>query len=658
MRLTLADNMVLPGHHDLGALDVHPHLGLISLAAVARRAGHDVTVYDPKRLVRTGRLDYDATLYRRAADALLADRPDAIGFTTLGCSFIFALRVAEQLKRTAPELPVLLGGPHATMLHRQILERFPCFDVVVRHEAEETLPAVLESLPRRGFEHVPGISWRTAPFAAELRSTEGRPLVSDLDTLPEPAYDLYPVDELPLDYLRVEAGRGCPFSCTFCSTATFFQRSYRLKTPGRLVTDLDRLHDRYGARDFKLEHDLFTVNRRKVVDFCDAVRGRGYTWRVSARVDCVDAELLERMAEAGCVSLYFGIETGSPRLQHVIKKRLDLGLLDAALDRTERLGIAATVSFITGHPEEEPADQDATLDLLGDCLRRPRRACTTQLHVLLPEPGTAQYAARGDTLRYDGYRTEFNGWLLDPQDETRVREHPDLFPTYHYYPGAMPRGHHVFAVDLHQALTELGHTVARYLLRHFDGRLSVFAARARGWREETGWDGPVDTGFVRAFVDHALGERHHAHSLVRYARGLRAARPLPGPPAARAEDGGPRYALAPGAVLLDGIHDCAALLDRIRALPADAPPLTEREAGELGCRVLLAAGSGCRDYAIDPATHAVLSLFRTPSTQQTVRAAIGELTGGWEPDEDHLRRLADAGLLVPAGRPVEAGVHG
>ncbi|KJS53983.1 hypothetical protein VM98_22090 [Streptomyces rubellomurinus subsp. indigoferus] len=110
-------------------------------------------------------------------------------------------------------------------------------------------------------------------------------------------------------------------------------------------------------------------------------------------------------------------------------------------------------------------------------------------------------------------------------------------------------------------------------------------------------------------------------------------------------------------MLLDDIHDCAALLGRIVALPASAPPLTEREAGEVGCRVLLAGEAGCRDYAIDPATHAVLSLFRTPKTKQTVRAEIGSLTGGWEPGEDHLRQLADAGLLVPVGQPVEAGVH-
>src|SRR3954452_4586632 len=142
MRLTLVDNLVLPHERDLQLLDTHPHLGLLSLGAVAGAAGHETTIYDPKRLIRSGALPYDEHLYERVAAALLADGPDSVGFTTLGCSFLFVLGVGRELARTAPDLPLLLGGPHATMLARPILERYDPFDVVVRHEAERTLPGV------------------------------------------------------------------------------------------------------------------------------------------------------------------------------------------------------------------------------------------------------------------------------------------------------------------------------------------------------------------------------------------------------------------------------------------------------------------------------------------------------------------------------------
>ncbi|HYY41414.1 MAG TPA: cobalamin-dependent protein, partial [Pyrinomonadaceae bacterium] len=236
MKVLLVDNLVMPEEGSLARLDVHPHLGLLSLAAVAEADGHTVQIYDPKRLIKWGQLPYDSTLYERAALDLLAARPDAVGFTALGCSFLFALNVAALLKRREPDLPILLGGPHATMLHRQILERFPQFDVIVRHEADEIFPAVLANLAARRFQDIPGLSWRGAR-AQGLHFNEGKPIVHELDRLPRLNYDHYPVAELGLELLRIEAGRGCPFMCTFCSTATFFQRSFRLKSAARLVAE-------------------------------------------------------------------------------------------------------------------------------------------------------------------------------------------------------------------------------------------------------------------------------------------------------------------------------------------------------------------------------------------------------------------------------------
>ena len=131
MIILLVDNLVMPEGGSLALLDIHPHLGLLALAAVAEGAGHSVQIYDPKRSIRWGELPYDATLYETAAAELLSRRPEVVGFTTLGCSFLFAVNVAAILKHREPDLPILLGGPHATMLHRHILDRFHQFDVVV-----------------------------------------------------------------------------------------------------------------------------------------------------------------------------------------------------------------------------------------------------------------------------------------------------------------------------------------------------------------------------------------------------------------------------------------------------------------------------------------------------------------------------------------------
>src|SRR5258706_10543357 len=293
MKVALIDNLIMPESRSLGSLDVHPHLGLLALAAVATANGHQVTIYDPKRLVRSGDLPYDATLYQRVADDVLAIGADAVGFTALGCSFLFAANVAGLLRNKLPDLPLLLGGPHATMLHREILEAFPQFDVIVRYEADETFPAVLDNLSTRRFDFIPGLSWRAT--SSMLRFTEGKPKIDDLDSLPIGAYDLYPIETLGLSLLRIEAGRGCPFMCTFCSAGGVFQRSFRLKAAHRLVREMDIINREYGCKDFQLDHDMFTTNKRKVREFCVTVALRGYRWNVSARVHCVDAELVRQM---------------------------------------------------------------------------------------------------------------------------------------------------------------------------------------------------------------------------------------------------------------------------------------------------------------------------------------------------------------------------
>ena len=600
MKLLLVDNLILPEEGSLAALDVHPHLGLLALAAVSEAAGHQVEIYDPKRLIRSGDLTYDATLYERVAGTLLARGADAVGFTSIGCSFLFALNVAAQLKRRAADLPILLGGPHATMLHRPILERFPQFDVIARHECDEIFPDVLANLERRTFEHIPGVSWRTPNG---LHFNDGKPKVDDLDSLPIASYDHYPVAELGLDLLRIEAGRGCPVHCTFCSTAGFFQRSFRLKSAERLVRELDLLHARYGHADFKLDHDMFTVNRRKIVEFCEAVAGRGYRWRASARVDCVDRELLETMAAAGCVSLYFGIETGSARMQQLCQKRLDLTLVAPILDACDALGIETTASFITGYPEETEEDQNDTLDMIGRCARP---SCLTQLHMLAPEPGTPLFDRHRDALAYDGYGGPYNAELVGEGDEALVRDHPDIFQTYYYYPAAMPRERYVFAVETVAQLRRVGPIVLRYLLRAYDGRLSVFL------RDLEAANQPLETYIAAKF-----GEDHHLTSLFRYALRVNEGgdeRRAAGEP--REFDAEAAYRL--GAHMLTDLHDCAALLHSIAG--DDSAELLDWN-GERGT-YLVTRGGGT--YAIDPGVEAILGLFDEPRRCSDVLTAIRE----------------------------------
>lgn len=631
--------------------DVHPHLGLISLAAVAQRGGHEITIYDPKREVRFGRRAYDRHFYAKAAEDILSHSPDAVGFTTLGCSFLFAVRVAEIIKRRQPLLPILLGGPHATMLDRQILEAYSQFDIVVRHEAEETLPPLLAQLNQRAFDAIPGITWR---LGTEIKSTPGLPKIEDLDQLPLLPYDLYPVRELGLDLMRVEAGRGCPFECVFCSTSSFFQRSYRLKSPQRLVHEMDLLHERYGAGEFKLDHDLFTVDRRKVRAFCEAVQNRNYRWRVSARTDCVDEELLQEMALAGCIGLYFGIETGSQRMQRVAQKRLKLSEVDRILDVAQSLGIEMTVSFITGYPEELREDHVATLDMLGNCFQRPQELCTPQLHILVPEPGTPLFAKYRQSLSYDGYPTKFNARFLSAIDARHIRTHPDLFSTYYYYPmEGMTRSSCTFTVDAVDALRIVGHEILSYLLRFYQGRLSRLIADLEEWALQNHPKESMGPKLALEFVSDTLGSGHHVTSLFRY--GMQIGMLAANHSAAQAvtADSEPQfdpertYCLSPRILLFTELHDCTGLLERIRSLPRDAAPIDDFDAGERCCYIVTLDGSNVTHYLIDPGVEGILSLFHVPRSISEVSTFLHQISPAAPSEDNFFRQLVEIGALVP-----------
>jgi radical SAM superfamily enzyme YgiQ (UPF0313 family) len=514
MRIVFVDNLLIEADGRVTRFNLQPHLGLISLLAVAEAAGHEGRLYDPKLPVARGELRLDATLYRSLAEAILELRPDVVGFTSLGCNFLCTLKTAAYVRAAAPAVPILLGGPHATILDRPILERFPQFDVVARNEAETTLPLLLAALGSGGLQEVPGISFRSGGIV--VANPPGPPV--DCEAIPWAAYEHYPIRELGLTKLRVEAGRGCPFACTFCSTASHFGRLYRLKSAARLCAELDALHARYGVRHFELTHDLFTVSRKKVLAFCDEVGGRGYTWACSARMDCVDAELLRRMHDAGCRSIYYGVETGSPRMQRTVAKNLDLGLFSPILDATLGAGMAATTSFITGYPQESQDDQDATLDLLGSCLARAAGKLHLQLHLLTPEPGTKLLQDHADGLAFDGHVSDSLSPALEPDDAAVLQRHREVFVNHHYFArSVLPREQHLFVTEVFATLNQLGTLLAGHLVAHHRGRLSGLVAAMWRWALATGWAGPFDGAFVAAFGAHAWGHDHYLSSLLRYA---------------------------------------------------------------------------------------------------------------------------------------------
>jgi radical SAM superfamily enzyme YgiQ (UPF0313 family) len=409
-------------------------LGLLSVAAVLERSGHTVEVLDPNLIAYDERISDIKFLDKQLVARIEACNPDWVGFTTMCDSYYHTISLAKKL-RADISVPIVLGGPQATATASETLEAFSAIDFILHGESESSLPYFLDALEGRIlFEAVPGLTFRDR---GQIRTSISAPLIPNLDDLPAPAFHHYSQLAGRLQCLPIEAGRGCPFSCDFCSTALFWERKYRLKSGQRMLQEIELLEGIFGTgKLFRFIHDMLTVDKRLVRRFCeilaqaDPVR----SWTCSARVDCVDAELLELMARAGCRSVYFGVESGSLDMQQKMKKRLKVEQILPRVATARSLGMEVTVSFMSGFPEETLSDLEETLVLVFECVRQHGDSVEVQMHSLAPYIGTEVYDKNEADLRFDGYFSDQTGQLISALDVLIIEEYPKLFSNFYYIP--------------------------------------------------------------------------------------------------------------------------------------------------------------------------------------------------------------------------------
>jgi radical SAM superfamily enzyme YgiQ (UPF0313 family) len=413
-------------------------LGVLTLAADLEAAGVTPEIVDSNSWY-LDYLDSDARLQglsysHYAAEHLAARDADLYGFSTICNSYPITIQTAARLKELRPSAVNLLGGPQASAVDAATLRDFPFVDFILRGEADRSLPEFVTRLKEgRAPESTPGATYRAG---GEVRRGPQPELVADLDALPTPAFHLYPGMPPVVRSLPLELGRGCPFGCTFCSTNDFFRRRFRLKSPARVMQEMNLLQARYAVEYFDLQHDMFTVDRRRVAAFCEALltSGRGYRWGCSARTDSLDEELIALMARAGCVSIFFGIESGSPRIQKIIEKRLDLEEARRIVHTTTRYGMRTAASSIVGFPEETMDDVRATVAFLAESLRDPE--VVPQIHLLAPLAGTPLQAQYRDRLVLEDIYADMShaGWSQGARERELIASHPEVFPNFYAIP--------------------------------------------------------------------------------------------------------------------------------------------------------------------------------------------------------------------------------
>jgi radical SAM superfamily enzyme YgiQ (UPF0313 family) len=409
-----------------------PPLGVLSLAAVLKKRGVQTEIIDLDLLwSKSGYVS--ETLFAGITEAMRTSRPRILGLSTICNSYPLTIRLARSLKSEFPHTPIVLGGPQASLVDVSTLNAFPFIDFVLRGEAEESFPMLVDSLlGGRSLTSQPGLTFRDGPRVQ--RNLDAAP-IRNLDTLPLPSFGDY--GNVPeWRSLPLEIGRGCPFTCRFCSTSGFFGHRYRLKSANHVISEMNLLSQMYGIRAFDLVHDMFTVDRGRVTAFCSRLRSLGspYKWTCSARTDCVDKALVKMMRDAGCVGIFFGIETASSRLQRVIHKGLDLEHARVVLKSCDRLGIETTASLIIGYPTESARELESTVSFFVRTGRLEH--ADAQLHVLAPLPNTSLEAEYRSRLTFDERVADIPefGAGQGASDRYLVKKHPNVFSNFYEFP--------------------------------------------------------------------------------------------------------------------------------------------------------------------------------------------------------------------------------
>jgi radical SAM superfamily enzyme YgiQ (UPF0313 family) len=365
-------------------------LGIAYLGAIAEKANHQVNVIDCQAEHLT-----TETFKQRISK----EKPDVIGITATTLLYNSAKNILLAAKEEHPNTITMMGGSHVSFWDENALNECPAIDIIVRREGEITFKELLERLQnKQSYANVLGITYRGAD--GKIMRTEERPFLHDLDVLPSPAYHLLPIDafhRMGKTIFPLVTSRGCVQWCDFCSTVRMFGRGYRIRNPHRVIDEMEMLHNKYGESQFTFYDDAFTINRQHTLAMCSDIEARklDVEWDCETRVDAVDKELLERMHKAGCITVWFGVESGSEKILGKMHKKINRDQVRDAFKVAQKVGLMTIASSVIGFPGETEETAWETVNFINS-LNPDDIGC----YIATPYPGTPMYE---EVVR--------NGWL-------------------------------------------------------------------------------------------------------------------------------------------------------------------------------------------------------------------------------------------------------
>jgi magnesium-protoporphyrin IX monomethyl ester (oxidative) cyclase len=392
-------------HNPIAHRNTYFPLAILSIATFLRQEQIDATVLDAgnefaqKHLGQAELADY---VRRVLIDHIGRLQPDVIGIGAVFSGAFGALQeFAKAIKASFPNMPIVIGGIHATIFAKEVLERFDYIDFVIVGEGEYSFLELVKCISSGGsVDEIDGLAFRRS---GEVRLNPKLSFIADLDALPATDYDLidltqyqfetsgwYSPKQLPIGQpFPVISSRSCPNRCSFCSMWLVHGPRFRARSAKHVVDELESLYNKYGVRFFEFMDDNLTFDKARTLDICNDILKRNLNIQFSTpngvAINRLDEETVDALVAAGLIRVALAVEHGSEYIRiKVMRKPLDTARIyqvAEACAKHKQLYIIGY--FVIGMPQETQETLDATFKIITEL-----PLDHFQLNWATPYPGT------------------------------------------------------------------------------------------------------------------------------------------------------------------------------------------------------------------------------------------------------------------------------
>lgn len=387
-------------------------LGLLSVAAVARKAGYDVEVLDA----------FAANLtIQDVKNYIIKREPDVVGMSSFVSNGAVIYEIGRWIKKSFPEIFVIFGNIHASVYAEAFLKN-GCCDCVVNGEGEEVFLEVLQALELNKDLNIPALailrngSYIAAREQAVVENLAGLPL-PDRDLVDQRLYNFPSMTNMPYSYRlgkvakHMFTSRGCPFSCSFCVVQKKLGR--RCYSSSQVLDEVSLLIQKYHTQYIFFMDPIFVYDKDRVIEICRLIKKHNikFRWGCEGHINCIDDELICEMESAGCHDIAFGIESGAQHLLDNVHKGIRVDNIERCINLIKRkTKIKVSGLFILGLPGETPKDTLATI-----AFSKKLPLDMAQFSIFVPYPGSPVFyelAGKGevDTALRKGGTLDVSVW--------------------------------------------------------------------------------------------------------------------------------------------------------------------------------------------------------------------------------------------------------